>query len=261
MLDKEAVQTSILASSGLVRAGLTATLRQTRFNIVSTFGSLDDVEGLTGEQGSERLLIVVVEEAHTASMLSEIMTAHSDLMVVVLVNDRDARFLSHQIIERSAAILDTSVSSEVLLNALDLVLAGFKLQSKGIVRGLEISDVQASEPSVAHELQFKADGKAPHNLSPREIEVLRGLSVGESNKLIARNFDLAEATVKIHVKNVLRKLRAQNRTQAAIWARENGICGSCRERTSLLNDLPLKLAAACSKFRRSDARLGTPLSV
>jgi two-component system nitrate/nitrite response regulator NarL len=47
--------------------------------------------------------------------------------------------------------------------------------------------------------------------------------VGNSNKLIARNFDIAEATVKIHVKNILRKLKTQNRTQAALWARENGI--------------------------------------
>ena len=56
-------------------------------------------------------------------------------------------------------------------------------------------------------------------------DVLRGLAVGDSNKLIAIKHDLAEATVKIHVKNILRKLKTQNRTQAALWARENGIYG------------------------------------
>jgi two-component system nitrate/nitrite response regulator NarL len=225
MLRSESVQTLVVASSGLVRAGLAATLRQTRFTVVSNSGSFDAAEALTGEQGSKRLLIAVVEDANTASMLSEIVTVHNDLMVVGLVNDRDARLLSHQIAERTAAILDASVCSEVLLSALDLVLAGLRLQSNGIVQGLESSDARASEPSVANELHFRSDEKPLHNLSPREIEVLRGLSVGESNKIIARSFDLAEATVKIHVKNVLRKLKAQNRTQAAIWARENGICG------------------------------------
>ncbi|WP_373876012.1 response regulator transcription factor [Methylobacterium soli] len=67
-------------------------------------------------------------------------------------------------------------------------------------------------------------GLSAQSLSPREKDVLRALSVGASNKLIARDYELAEATVKIHVKNVLRKLKAQNRTQAAIWARENGFC-------------------------------------
>ena len=53
--------------------------------------------------------------------------------------------------------------------------------------------------------------------------MLRYLAEGASNKAIARQYDLAEATVKIHVKNILRKLGTQNRTQAALWARENGI--------------------------------------
>jgi len=45
----------------------------------------------------------------------------------------------------------------------------------------------------------------------------------DSNKLIARRHAIAEATVKVHVKAIVRKLNIQNRTQAAIWAKENGI--------------------------------------
>ena len=45
---------------------------------------------------------------------------------------------------------------------------------------------------------------------------------GDSNKSIARKIDIAEATVKVHVKAILRKIRVQNRTQAAIWAMNNG---------------------------------------
>ncbi|WP_431311168.1 response regulator transcription factor [Methylobacterium nigriterrae] len=62
-----------------------------------------------------------------------------------------------------------------------------------------------------------------HPLSRREVEVLRCLAEGASNKLIARKFTLAEATVKVHVKVVLRKLKLHNRTQAAMWASEHGI--------------------------------------
>ena len=59
-------------------------------------------------------------------------------------------------------------------------------------------------------------------LSPRENSILRCLIEGDSNKCIARKIDIAEATVKVHVKAILRKIRVQNRTQAAIWGMNNG---------------------------------------
>jgi DNA-binding CsgD family transcriptional regulator len=56
----------------------------------------------------------------------------------------------------------------------------------------------------------------------REEQILRNLVKGLPNKIIARKLDIAEATVKVHIKSVLRKIRMANRTQAAIWALENG---------------------------------------
>jgi len=59
-------------------------------------------------------------------------------------------------------------------------------------------------------------------LSPREKSILRCLIEGDSNKCIARKIDIAEATVKVHVKAILRKIRVHNRTQAAIWGVNHG---------------------------------------
>jgi two-component system, NarL family, nitrate/nitrite response regulator NarL len=61
-----------------------------------------------------------------------------------------------------------------------------------------------------------------HGLSEREEQILRDLVKGLPNKIIARKRDMAEATVKVHLKSILRKTRMANRTQAAIWALENG---------------------------------------
>ena len=55
-------------------------------------------------------------------------------------------------------------------------------------------------------------------LSAREEEILGCLVRGSSNKEIARNLAVAEATVKVHLKAILRKIQVKNRTQAAIWA-------------------------------------------
>lgn len=60
-------------------------------------------------------------------------------------------------------------------------------------------------------------------LSPREIDVLRGIARGASNKEIARDYGIAETTVKIHVQHILRKLNVSSRVHAAVIAAENGL--------------------------------------
>ena len=62
-------------------------------------------------------------------------------------------------------------------------------------------------------------------LSEREAQILDGLVRGHANKVIARTCDITEATVKVHMKSILRKIRVANRTQAAIWALEHGYPG------------------------------------
>lgn len=76
-----------------------------------------------------------------------------------------------------------------------------------------ISLLQAEEP---------VDG-ALASLTRRETDVLRGICKGKSNKEIARDLDLQEVTVKLHVKTLSRKLGAKNRTHAAMIARDGGM--------------------------------------
>ncbi len=60
-------------------------------------------------------------------------------------------------------------------------------------------------------------------LSPRELEILRGIAAGDSNKEIARTLQIAETTVKIHVQHILRKLDVSSRVHAAVIATEHGL--------------------------------------
>jgi two-component system nitrate/nitrite response regulator NarL len=61
------------------------------------------------------------------------------------------------------------------------------------------------------------------NLSDREIQIMRYLVLGCPNKVISRRLGISEATVKVYVKAILRKLQVTNRTQAAIWAVQRGL--------------------------------------
>lgn len=70
----------------------------------------------------------------------------------------------------------------------------------------------------------QAAAPAPSGLSPREVEVLARLCSGQANKEIARELNLREPTIKLHVKTICRKLDARNRTHAAMIARERALC-------------------------------------
>ena len=82
-------------------------------------------------------------------------------------------------------------------------------------------------------------------LSARQIAILRCLVEGASNKIIARKLKIADATVKVHVKAILRKIRVQNRTQAAIWGMHNGLENSASRNGSI--------AGVAWQFRRENS--------
>jgi two-component system nitrate/nitrite response regulator NarL len=60
-------------------------------------------------------------------------------------------------------------------------------------------------------------------LSVREVDILRSVAKGSSNKETARELGIAETTVKIHVQHILRKLGVSSRVHAAVMASENGL--------------------------------------
>jgi len=84
-----------------------------------------------------------------------------------------------------------------------------------------ISEGLAGRLAQALRAEAAAKDRSVHVLTEREREILRGLAAGKSNKLIARDLDITEGTVKVHVKNLLRKLSFRSRVEAAVWAVEN----------------------------------------
>jgi two-component system, NarL family, response regulator len=75
-------------------------------------------------------------------------------------------------------------------------------------------------PEIAAKL---ASRLSEDELTPRELEILTLLAEGKSNKLIARELNISEGTVKTHVKNILEKLDATSRTEALSLAARRGL--------------------------------------
>ncbi|MGR3637903.1 MAG: LuxR C-terminal-related transcriptional regulator [Shimia sp.] len=122
------------------------------------------------------------------------------------------------------ALISGEAPRAVVQEAIDAGAAGFvpkTLPAKSLVNAIRF--MAAGEQFVPLDLlvptEHSAHPMAKH-LTKRELQVLEGLTNGKSNKEIARDLELSEPTVKLHVKNLYRKIGASNRTQAALLARE-----------------------------------------
>lgn len=118
-----------------------------------------------------------------------------------------------------AYVRDT-MTSEMLYNIVDLVFTGNAVWPAEVLEGLRRTPFPSDPIMLPPPPPLLTPYRA--TLSPREQQLLGCLRQGMSNKHIAKETNIAEATVKVHVKAILRKLHLQNRTQAAVWMANNG---------------------------------------
>lgn len=127
---------------------------------------------------------------------------------VALLSGTAGRDIAKEALEAGAAgFLSKTMAARSLLHAVRFMAAGEQYAP--------IQFMTAQEEAEPHPLEEK--------LSPRELQVLEGLCQGLANKEIARELELQEVTVKLHVKTLCRKLDARNRTHAAMIAKEAGL--------------------------------------
>ena len=126
------------------------------------------------------------------------------------------------------ALISGEATRDIAEQALDMGAAGFvpkTLPAKSLVNAVRF--MAMGEKYAPIDFMTAQDTVEEHplvkKLTPREMDVLRGLGEGKSNKEIARDLDLTEPTVKLHMKTLYRKLEVANRTQAALAAREAGL--------------------------------------
>jgi two-component system, NarL family, nitrate/nitrite response regulator NarL len=130
--------------------------------------------------------------------------------IVVLADDLSVDVLRATMGAGADGFLIKNVSPEALIQSLQLIMLGEKVFPTNLASMLlELNNTPSPLTSI-------------RGLSPREQEILQALVTGASNKVIAYRLGITEATVKVHLKTLLRKIDVNNRTQAAIWAMNNG---------------------------------------
>jgi two-component system nitrate/nitrite response regulator NarL len=132
--------------------------------------------------------------------------------IVALTSEAAARELEPEEIAPLSGILTYDLSSDTFVQCLHLICSGERVVPRHLALGRN-----SAVPSSAIQPRPADDAR----LSPREREALLHVAEGHSNKIIASRLGVAESTVKVHLKSVQRKIRVENRTQAAIWALAN----------------------------------------
>ncbi|MBM6583458.1 response regulator transcription factor [Microvirga sp. BT689] len=140
-----------------------------------------------------------------------------ETLIVALADQFDLDFVraAHEVGVNGFCL--TANDPEVLIKSLELVMLGECVLPFEVVRSI-MSRAPQDQPLQDNTAEPKLSDLKECKLSAREAQILGCLKGGAPNKLIARKFDVTEATVKVHVKAILRKIGAANRTQAAMWA-------------------------------------------
>ena len=201
----------------LFRSGIRSLLqRNPEFAVVGE--AADGVDGI--KRALQLQPQVILLDLHMPGM-SGLETLHlllqdcPDSAVVMLTVSEDALDLSAALIAGATGYLLKNIDTEFLTRAIRRAAAGETVVAEAMTAKL-VAQLQGAAPAAA----------VFDKLTPRERDIIGCLARGESNKAIARTLDLAESTVKIHVQNVLKKLKLTSRVQAAVFAVENGILGN-----------------------------------
>jgi DNA-binding NarL/FixJ family response regulator len=166
------------------------------------------------------LLDLSLPDANGFEVLHQLREAHPGIPVVVLSATDDAATVMRALDDGAMGFIPKTSSNDVLLGALRLVLAGGVYLPTEVLRHSTATHPHPPAAPGAPQLEVTCRDLG---LTDRQAEVLALVVQGKPNKLICRNLNLAEGTVKIHISAILRALNVTNRTQAVVAVGKLGL--------------------------------------
>lgn len=251
--------TIVIEARSLMREALVSLMESHSYRVISSVGSIADIDrGVATEAQPELVILGSLPTDRVADVTSSIRNRWQDAKIIMLFENASAKDLQKLMAAGLDACIPMFASPRTLIDTLQLIvcehlrvlMVGDATTPQALADAEEDEDdevmpqghplvatlassfeVPRSEMSCARNPLAKPNGDGSarggcgHGLSEREEQILRALVRGHSNKMIARMYSVTEATVKVHMKSILRKIRVANRTQAAIWAIKNARFG------------------------------------
>jgi two-component system, NarL family, nitrate/nitrite response regulator NarL len=206
---------AVLGQSSLFRAALVSLLAALGFERIADAATLAELKELDTNRDDFDILLVHVPPATAkiSQWMREIKAALPRTRVVFLARMLDLKLMAECFAGGASGYLLENLSCDALTRSLALVQIGEKVFPSELAR--VIADLSAP--------QGAATAPEQPELSHREIEILGLLARGCPNKVIAARLGITASTVRAHLKQILRKTQAANRTQAVLWAARRGL--------------------------------------
>jgi two-component system nitrate/nitrite response regulator NarL len=214
------VQVLLIDDHTLVRKGLEQLLQSRGVEVVASVGSgREGIEQALALKPDIILLDVKMPEMSGPETLKQLRAAGVTTPVLMLTMSREESDLQAALRNGAQGYLLKDMDHEDLVPALQDALRGNSVVAKELIGSLtRLVQGQSGKPA-----SKPGSATALSDLTPRELEILRHLAEGQSNKGIARALDITDGTVKLHVKSILRKLGVRSRVEAAVLAVEQGL--------------------------------------
>ena len=221
----------------LVREALKSLMTKNSYRVVCDIGSSAEISSAATSSDEPKLVILGAQSADNAlAEAAVIRKLLPDSKIILLYEFTSLVDFQKLLTSEIDGCVPLFASPDTLISTLDLIVIRD-------VRVVVLAVIEPAQPANSQQSEIKvekvdSDG-AEHEdvsvtndalrdaqatvtlqnagLSEREAQILDGLGKGYSNKVIARTCDLSEATVKSHIKSIMRKIGVVNRTQAAMW--------------------------------------------
>ncbi len=210
---------AIVSQNEIEREGLRRILTEQSFAVIGVHRDPSELDLDPFYDMPDNVPLVIIDSTTEDFGLETCRYVHGrwpDCKIVFMAADCQSQMVAEAFHAGIDGYVGKHISCASLAEMLKLVALGEKMIPSQVV--FDLASLKSDKG--LGELKVTA-GDA--NLSDREVEILRGLIRGEPNKVISRRLTVTEATVKVHVKSILRKLGVMNRTQAAIWGMSRGL--------------------------------------
>ena len=212
-IDRDRLRVMIVDDHTLFRSGLSELLERRGIEVCAAVGDGDEGCRLAAELDPDVVLLDLrMPELDGLAVLERIAALDLGCAVVMLTTSSDERDLVTSLRSGARGYLLKDMEPEQLVDALVAVTEGETVvapeMTSVLAKVVKGGTVEPGQPD-----RFSS-------LTPREFEILRHLSEGQSNKEIARDLGITDGTVKLHVRSILRKLEVRSRVEAAVIAVE-----------------------------------------